>query len=252
MKPIEFYSNRLWGKNSSKGLLDREKKAMEFMKSLIKMDHQINFLDVGCGNGKFISYLHKKYPYLKFWGIDYSKDEIEKASRTSFNFKRVNLEKGTPFPDEHFDIIYAAEIIEHMYNPDFLLSEINRILKKDGFLILSTPNLCSVYNRILMLFGIQPLFIETSVKSNLIGAGMLKKFKTNLPVGHIRIFNKTAIEDILKDNGFNILKIRGAIFESFPIVIKKIDKAFSLFPTLSSGFIILSKKIENADNKNEK
>ena len=134
--------------------------------------------------------------------------------------------------------------IEHLYNPDNFLSEINRILKKQGHLILSTPNLCAWFNRIIFLFGIQPLFVETSTKSKLIGGGPLKKLKNGkTPVGHLRIFNKDSIIDLLEENEFEIINIKGAIFDSgFPKWLLFFDNLFRIFPSLSSDFVILARK----------
>ena len=53
-------------------------------------------------------------------------------------------------------------MIEHLYNPDHMLEECRRVLKPGGLLIISTPNLQAWYNRILFLFGVQPIFYEVS------------------------------------------------------------------------------------------
>ena len=118
-------------------------------------------------------------------------------------------------------------------------------MKKDGYLIISTPNLLAWFNRILVPIGIQPLFVEPSTKSKLVGAGPLKRFKQDsVPVGHVRIFTLSALRDILEMHGFKILEVKGAIYESgFPKNVLKIDKLFSKRPTLSSHLVILAKKI---------
>ncbi len=51
---------------------------------------------------------------------------------------------AAPFPDNHFDFIYAGEIIEHTWEPAKMISECVRILKPGGSLILDTPNPYSI------------------------------------------------------------------------------------------------------------
>lgn len=73
---------------------------------------------------------------------------------------RVNLET-TPLPveDDTFDYILCSEVIEHMeQDPMFLLSELNRVLKPGGLLILTTPNIASSAGLSRMLKGLDPYF----------------------------------------------------------------------------------------------
>src|SRR5205807_7480724 len=64
-----------------------------------------------------------------------------------------NLEKEpAPFPDDSFDGAVLMEVLEHFtVDPMYAMAELNRILKRDGFLFLTTPNLASwvsLYNLI--------------------------------------------------------------------------------------------------------
>lgn len=60
-----------------------------------------------------------------------------------FNLIERNVEKeALPYPDASFDLVLCCEVLEHLTcDPMFMLSEINRVLKQDGFLLLTTPNL---------------------------------------------------------------------------------------------------------------
>jgi 2-polyprenyl-3-methyl-5-hydroxy-6-metoxy-1,4-benzoquinol methylase len=244
VKTIDYYEH--WNKVRQKRnfLLDREKVALKFISSILKHDSVL--LDAGCGSGIFMEFLSKKFQDLKLQGIDFSKTEVNEAKQKGFDVKQGDFEKGIAFKDKVFDIVYAGEIIEHLYNPDCFLAELNRILKNQGYLVLSTPNLCVWYNRILMLLGIQPLFLEPSTKSKLVGAGFLKRFKKeSQPVGHVRIFTFEALKDMLKMNGFKIEAVKGAVFEEgFPKSVLMFDRIFKVSPKLSSHFVILARKMQ--------
>jgi 2-polyprenyl-3-methyl-5-hydroxy-6-metoxy-1,4-benzoquinol methylase len=73
---------------------------------------------------------------------------------------RVNIEESTiPVPDETFDVVLLCEVLEHMeVDPMFMLSEINRITKQGGKLILTTPNSTSSRNIHKILNGYEPYF----------------------------------------------------------------------------------------------
>ncbi len=78
-----------------------------------------------------------------------------------FNTEDLNTEKISINSDSG-DLIFMCEVIEHLYNPDLVLQECHRILKKDGKLLITTPNLTSWFNRILLLFGYFPLNLDIS------------------------------------------------------------------------------------------
>jgi len=68
-----------------------------------------------------------------------------------------DLNKGLPFKANTVDNIVACEIIEHMQSPFAFLKEIKKALKKGGYLILTTPNICCLKNRIKILLGKFPI-----------------------------------------------------------------------------------------------
>jgi ubiquinone/menaquinone biosynthesis C-methylase UbiE len=73
---------------------------------------------------------------------------------------RIDLESTPiPVPDETFDVVLCSEVIEHMeIDPMFMMAEINRVMKPNGLLILTTPNVVSSRSITKMLLGIEPYF----------------------------------------------------------------------------------------------
>jgi ubiquinone/menaquinone biosynthesis C-methylase UbiE len=102
----------------------------------------------------------------------------------------LNLENKLPFPNNHFDCCSAAEIIEHINNVEKLLGEIYRVLKPNGYLILTTPNRSSLIAKFDRLIG--------RFMSN--GEWKGHDFK------HVNIYDSNKIKKIIEDAEFKIIK----------------------------------------------
>jgi SAM-dependent methyltransferase len=247
LQPVDFYDAEKWDIQEDRGLEDREKKAASLIKEKIKGGGTVRVLDVGCGNGFFLGQLQKSLnaKHVRYSGVDYSKYVIRKAKKLhpDMQFKTCNLEESIPLADESVDVLFCGEVIEHIYNPDHAIEECARVLKKGGVLILTTPNLNVWYNRILFVLGVQPIFYETSLKSAKNGAGPMRRLKgQDVPVGHIRLFNRAALTDILTSEGLSVVKFKGAIFHALPKPVRAIDKLFTVRPNLASNLIVMAQK----------
>lgn len=64
----------------------------------------------------------------------------------------VDMNKPLPFRDGQFDAVVCLEGIEHVIDPVQLVREIVRVVKKNGIIILSTPNITNFYSRLQFLF----------------------------------------------------------------------------------------------------
>ena len=90
-----------------------------------------------------------------------SEDSFLKNSRNgqaySFRVDRFDIEGGFPYSDASFDLVIFTEVLEHLSrDPSHTLSEINRITKLGGYLVLSTPNCASMRSVLRILRGGNP------------------------------------------------------------------------------------------------
>lgn len=209
---------------------------------------QGKILDAGCGDGAILANLKKLCSSIEMYGVDIPEKGCRIAAERDITTKLADLNYEIPFKDDFFDFIIAHEVIEHLIDPDKFLEECNRVLKKEGYLIITTPNLTAWYHRIFFLFGLPPLFLELSTRNRKLGIGVLKHIiKNKQPVGHIRVFTPAALNDLVRLYGFKVEKIKGApIAFGFPKIISLLydflDSVFSFFPSLSSNFMLVAKK----------
>lgn len=110
-------------------------------KNISSKRKNIKILDLGCGDGQFLEMLQKK-GFNNLYGLDISLTRVKRARQlTGLDAKRIKkgFAEKTPFQSGFFDIIICSEVIEHVKNPEEIVSEIHRLLKKGGFFILATP-----------------------------------------------------------------------------------------------------------------
>lgn len=92
-------------------------------------------LDLGCGEGNSIELFKRVAPQANWHGVDIEDSpEVRKRTREHNSIKTfdgVNL----PYPNNHFDLIYCNQVLEHVRYPDQLISETFRVLKPNGLFV---------------------------------------------------------------------------------------------------------------------
>lgn len=104
-----------------------------------------SLLDIGCGAGQTVSML-SSLGYNVF-GVDLSPLFLGKGRKDATNgFAFISADaEELPFRDKYFDAVCSFEFIEHCSNPEKVLSEMIRVLKPGGYIIIRSPNLCSPF-----------------------------------------------------------------------------------------------------------
>ncbi|UCG54789.1 MAG: class I SAM-dependent methyltransferase [Dehalococcoidia bacterium] len=98
-------------------------------------------LEAGCGIGIVCSYLSKK-TNTQIVGLDTSSEALQLISKGAENncwFIKGDVNK-LPVKDHSFDLVVSLGVIEHLDNPEIAVRDMERVLKKEGILFLSTPN----------------------------------------------------------------------------------------------------------------
>ena len=167
---------------------------LEWVKSKIQPNSKV--LELGFGDGVTFRNLA---PYCELSVVDGSKLIISEA-------KKVKEEIGTESkiyesyfenfePGTTYDCIFASHVLEHVVNPDLIISKLDEWLKPNGTVIIIVPNSESLHRRLATLMGIQERLESLSERDHL--------------VGHLRVFNLAELENLLKQHGWNIEERRG-------------------------------------------
>lgn len=192
---------------------DRVKKMLLEIQNLLSSKNESQtILDIGTGTGDLIYSVRSNFRSNFYYGCDIANKVIERNASTKrgIEWSVQDFNKKTTYKKNFFDLIIAGEIIEHLYDTDYFLYEINRIIKKGGILIISTPNLASWIDRLFLAFGLQPHATEVSNVTRKFGRETFYKLagfkgKSN-SAGHLRCFTKQALKSMLQYYGFEVIK----------------------------------------------
>jgi len=119
-----------------------KKHMIKFIKFLLRNKYTIKWLDIGCGLGLVVKEALEEG--INCYGIDISEYAVNNAIIK--DHVKLGSIADIPFGDNTFDAISAFDVIEHVHpkETEKAISEMYRVLKNGGFLILTTPNPCSL------------------------------------------------------------------------------------------------------------
>ncbi|HLN06618.1 MAG TPA: methyltransferase domain-containing protein [Acidimicrobiales bacterium] len=190
-------------------------------------------VDVGCGDGMATALAAACCAAtpgadVSLIGLDWSSAAVDRARRRGVPVARAAVDgSGLPLASGSVDVVVMSELIEHLVDTDAALAEARRVLVPGGALLLSTPNLAAWYNRVLLGFGVQPLFTEVSLH------GIYGRPGRQV-VGHLRIFTRRSLRELLAAAGFADITITGAPYHDVPRPFRPVDRLFCRTPSLSS------------------
>lgn len=185
----------------------RDKKVMQAL-----LNYKINgkrCLDIGPGTGRWLHFL--KNNGASFLGaIDISQESLNRYSDICDKTQKANVEKDVfDFESNSFDIVISFMILEHLRDPALFISEIIRVSKNGGIVLITIPNIVSLISRIRMLLG----FLPQAVSSD----------KT-----HVRFYT---------------LREMKKLFESYSVDVERVPTSFSVHPVNNRKFRLPSNKL---------
>jgi 2-polyprenyl-3-methyl-5-hydroxy-6-metoxy-1,4-benzoquinol methylase len=173
----------------------RFRRCLDFLDALgVVVEPGSTWLDLGCNQGHFLRLLLTRHR-VRAVGFDVW-DAVEKTPGPDdiWDYRTANLDRELPWPDK-VRFISALEVLEHMIDTDGFLGRAFDALEPGGWLVISTPNINSLRNRIMVPLGGYPAGLE---------------YRT--VVHHVRLYNVPALRQHLRAIGFKRIEIRGIAF----------------------------------------
>jgi SAM-dependent methyltransferase len=201
---------------------------------LLENNYNANYLDVGCDDGDISMKFAKAINTRNIYGIEIIKKRAMLAEKHGIKTAVSDLDKKWPFEDNYFHVITGNQIIEHVSDIDHFASEIYRVLKPNGYAIISTENASSWHNIFASIMGWQ-IFSLTALSKIRPGIGNPMALHQNEGFGlgwtHKVIFNYRGLKEFLEIHGFKVEEYLGAGYYPLPFL-SKFDIRHSHFITI--------------------
>ena len=189
-------------------------------------------LDLGSGDAALTALVAARLPEATVVAVDWSSASAAAARGRGLPAVVAGVdETGLPFAAASFDVVVLSEVIEHLVDPDFALDEARRVLRPDGCLLLTTPNLAAWFNRLLLLVGVQPVFSEVSQ------IGIFGR-PGQVVVGHLRLFTARALVEDLQAHGFRPVAVAGAAYHDVPRFAQWLDRLIARWPAAAAILVV--------------
>ena len=147
LPPKNHPNYRLWS-NYAEFAKDRGRLVCDILESFQPLKG-LKILDVGCGEGGTSLALVERGAQIT--AIDFNPKRVEKFRKKVFTAGvdlsiKVGNAQNLNFPNEAYDCILLQDVLEHLPHPEKAVQEINRVLKRNGLVYISTPNRWSPLN----------------------------------------------------------------------------------------------------------
>ena len=160
-------------------------KIFENIVRLFELDTR-RVLDIGCSFGEFVARFGSGST-----GISINQEEVAYGQKRGLDIRYGNIESDDFVLDERYDVIFANNLLEHLYSPHAFLIKIKRYLKPNGIVLLGVPCI----PKIVSLLHIQ-------------------KFRGSLSLEHINFFTKDTLVKTTERAGWEVKTARGFRFEN--------------------------------------
>jgi SAM-dependent methyltransferase len=174
----------------------------------------VRLLDVGVGVGNDIEALRNAgVGIAAIMGLDYGRTDTRRLPYC--DYRTVNIETDRiPAMDKQFDIVLANQVLEHCKEIPWIMHEIARVSKPGALVLIGVPNMACWYNRLFLLFGIQPASMEV------LGP-------------HVRGFCRGSMTAFLEATGmFKVEDVRGSNVPPLPVWLSR--RVGWWFPSLAN------------------
>lgn len=126
---------------------DTAKNVHQSVLNLLKMDKPGRMLEAGAGEGALTIALIQLGFSVEACDLNPNRFKI-----SNLRCLKVDMNQPLPYPDESFNFVVCVEVLEHLHDPWFVISEFNRVLKNHGKLIITTPNILTISSRLNFFF----------------------------------------------------------------------------------------------------
>jgi SAM-dependent methyltransferase len=204
----------------------RETYGPHVIKDMISQLTDVNtVVDLGAGSGRDLAIVKEKFLSSKTIAVEAGHIYAEKLHDRVDQVHILDIEKDQfPFEENTIDLFIANQVLEHTKEVFWIFDQVSKSLRDGGYFLFGVPNIASLHNRILLLFGVQPT-------------------QHKLCSAHVRPFSKldtVKFIDACFPGGYRLVDFAGSQFYPFPAKASRIISR--ILPTLSFSIFFLLQK----------
>jgi len=171
--------------------------AIKMIKKYADVRNFNSLLEIGTGSGFFMLSCKGEFPKVSLSGIEYDERllSITRKRAPFANCIQGNAENFDLHPNK-YDVIVSFQVIEHLYNPEAMLSQVESHLNTGGIFIVTTPNLDGM------------------------GAKIMKEKWHGYREDHVSLKGAKEWEDLITNNGFEVKFSGSTFFTGIPLMNK--------------------------------
>ena len=176
-------------------------------------------LDLGCSDGVWTLEIARRVGTTDIHGVEMLERRAAEARKRGIDVVVADVsEPLDAYEDASFDVVHSNQVIEHVRDTDCFMREIRRLLRPDGYVLLSTNNLSSWHNIVSLTLGWQPM---PCTVSDLVKVGnpfdVYDHYEERSPgQTHLRVFTGRALTELARYHGLRPLTERSAGYYPFP------------------------------------
>lgn len=177
-------------------------------------------LELGASTGYLSEVMTKQFG-CSVYGVEIDPVAAEKARPKCADMKVADLDVSditTMYPDKQFDVALCADVLEHLRNPERTLKQVRKLLKPDGYVIASIPNISHGSIRLALLSGRFPYR----------SMGLLDET-------HVKFFTRQLVEEVFDQSGFQIESVERNRWNAFNTEVADSLSHDPYFDTLSQA-----------------
>ena len=180
-------------------------------------------LDLGCSDGVVTELISNGAGTARTIGVELVDHLADAARARGIEVVGADLNTPLPFEDASFDVIHSNQVIEHLWDTDNLLREIRRLLKPDGYAVVSTNNLASWHNIFSLVMGWQPPPCHPSDEL-IVGnpVGLMEGVVGARGQMHLRIFTGRALAAVAGHHGLHPDVVRTVGYYPLPVPVARV------------------------------
>lgn len=164
-----------------------------------------SLLDVGCADGVDSVKLRDEIGAQEVIGLELADQFIGPARARGVDVRQVDLTERWPIEDGSVDAVHSNQVIEHLAETDHFMREIRRVLRPNGYAVLSTNNLSSWHNIVALLLGWQPLPCHVSDEAVVGNPLALEEQRYGERIHrHLRVFTSKALAALATQHGLSL------------------------------------------------